>query len=391
MDIITTSDLRTLVETRGEFCLSLFLPTERVAETEQNPLRLKNLLREAEELLVAHGLRSPYTTRGMALLKPLQDLLPDRLFWAYQSDGLALFRSPDAFYVYRLPARFEELVVVGNRFHLKPLLPFLTGDGLFYILALSQNEIRLLEGTRYSIDRVALPSAVPESLADVLKYDDVEKQLQFHTGAPAGTYRGRAAIFHGHGGEGYSTKENLLRYFRQIDKGLQELLKGAQAPLVLAGVEYLFPFYHEANTYPHLLAEGVAGNPETWSNQELHARAWTVVEPFFRQGQQDAAARYNLAMHTRQASHLTLNEIKDIVPAAYQGRVSSLFIAQDLQFWGAFDPATQTAIVHQSAEPGDEDLVDFAAIETFLNNGTAYVVAPEEVPDPRHLAAVLRY
>jgi len=42
-------------------------------------------------------------------------------------------------------------VVVSDRFHLKPLLPLLTGDGRFYILALSQNQVRLLQGTRYSV------------------------------------------------------------------------------------------------------------------------------------------------------------------------------------------------------------------------------------------------
>jgi len=31
---------------------------------------------------------------------------------------------------------------------------------------------------------------------------------------------------------------------------------------VLAGVEYLFPIYQEANT-PDLVEEGITGNPET--------------------------------------------------------------------------------------------------------------------------------
>ncbi|RPJ11944.1 MAG: hypothetical protein EHM37_10145 [Deltaproteobacteria bacterium] len=42
---------------------------------------------------------------------------------------------------------FKELAVVSHRFHVKPLLPVLTSDGTFYILALSQNQLRLLEGT----------------------------------------------------------------------------------------------------------------------------------------------------------------------------------------------------------------------------------------------------
>jgi hypothetical protein len=42
-------------------------------------------------------------------------------------------------------------VVVTDRFHIKPLLPLLSGDGRFYVLALSQSEVRLLQGTRYSV------------------------------------------------------------------------------------------------------------------------------------------------------------------------------------------------------------------------------------------------
>jgi hypothetical protein len=270
MDIITRNDIQMLMQARGAFCLSLFLSTERRADTAQNPLRFKNLLRVAEERLVVHGLRSPSTTQGRLLLKPLYDMLADVLFWEHQGDGLALFRSPDAFSLYRLPTRFEEQVIVGNRFHLKPLLPFLTGDGFFYLLALSQNEIRLLEGTRFQVDEVELPAAVPEYLITALKSNDPQKQLQFHTMAPQGTYRGRAAIFHGHSDQGSHTKERLGHTLQQIDKGLQEIFKGEQAPLVLAGVEGLISLYRQVTTSPHVLQEGVTGNPEALTAQELH-------------------------------------------------------------------------------------------------------------------------
>ena len=43
---------------------------------------------------------------------------------------------------------FDELMVVAPGFHVMPLLALLTGDGLFYVLALSQNQVRLLAGTR---------------------------------------------------------------------------------------------------------------------------------------------------------------------------------------------------------------------------------------------------
>ena len=39
--------------------------------------------------------------------------------------------------IHRLPLAFETLVVVANRFHVKPLLPLFMGNGRFYVLAFS--------------------------------------------------------------------------------------------------------------------------------------------------------------------------------------------------------------------------------------------------------------
>ena len=40
---------------------------------------------------------------------------------------------------------------------------------------------------------------------------------------------------------------------------------------------------------------------------------------------------------------------------------------------------------------GDEDLLEFAAIQTLLNGGTGYRVAAEKIPDTDPLAALFRY
>ena len=58
-------------------------------------------------------------------------------------------------------------MVVTDNFHIKPLLPLFTGDGHFYILALSQNEVRLLSGTRYSVSEVEI-GQVGGSLAEAI-------------------------------------------------------------------------------------------------------------------------------------------------------------------------------------------------------------------------------
>lgn len=368
-------------------CVSIYMPTHRAGRgIQQDPIRLKNLLGEAEEALTLSGLRTP---EAQELLEPAEKLLQDGLFWQRQSDGLALFLSSEAFRSYRLPFDFDELVVVTDRFHVKPLLPLLSG-GQFYVLALSQNEVRLLQGTRYSVSEVDLKNA-PESLAKALRYEDPEKRLQFHTSTRTPGGKGqRPAIFHGHGvASADDPKDYILRYFHQVDEGLHDLLRDEQAPLVLAGVDYLLPIYREANMYPYLVDEGIEGNPEELKAKELHEQAWAIVQPRFLTAQKEAAAQYRqlAGAGSEQAS----NDLKEVVPTAYHGRVETLFVAVGLQQWGTFDPNTNAVQLHEEAEPGDEDLLDFAGVQTLLSRGTVYAVEPEKVPDEALLAAVFRY
>jgi hypothetical protein len=388
MDILTRDELRTLTRKPEGWCVSIYMPAHRVgAEIQQDPIRLKNLLGEAEGHLIAQSLRLP---EAQKLLEAAEKLLQDGLFGQHQSDGLAIFLSSDQFRYYRLPFEFEELVVVTDRFHIKPLLPLFSGDGRFYVLALSQSKVRLLQGTRYSVNEVDL-EGLPKGLAETLRYNDPEKRFQFHTTTRTPGGKGeRPAIFHGHGvASADDPKDYISRYFHRVAEGLHDLLRDEQAPLVLAGVDYLLPIYREANTYPHLVDAGIEGNPEEVRAEELHERAWAIVQPLFLAEQEEAAAQYRqrAGAGNEQAS----NKLKEVVPAAYHGRVETLFIAVGFQQWGTFDPATNTLQVHEEAEPGDEDLLDFAAIQTLLNSGTVYAVEPQKVPDETLLAAVFRY
>ena len=73
MDLITWDDLKALTGRYPGWCVSILMPTHRAGqETQQDPIRLKNLVREVEERLKAKGLRSPEIA---GLLEPAQLLL----------------------------------------------------------------------------------------------------------------------------------------------------------------------------------------------------------------------------------------------------------------------------------------------------------------------------
>jgi hypothetical protein len=384
-DLLSRDRLEALMNAQGEPLVSLYMPAHRRPnEAEQDPIRLKNLLTAAEEQLKTQGLR---TTTIRKILQPAEELRENALFWRHQSDGLALFLSENQSHILRLPISFRELAVVGDFWHIKPLLPLFAGDGRFYILALSQNQVRMLEGTRHGVSEVALDQ-VPTSLAEALRFDDPERQLQFHTSTTnPGNGGMRAAIFHGHGVGEDDDHNDVLRFFQRLDDGLQPILRNQRAPLVLAGVERLLPIYRQASHYDYLLEAGITGNPQDLRDEQLHAAAWRLVEPHFDAQRRAAEERF----HNAQNGPLAVINLRQAVEAAHQGRVDTIFVPLGERQWGTFDATTGRLELYGDQQPGARDLYDLAAVQTHLNGGAVFAVEPTAMPAQAPVAAILRY
>ena len=155
----------------------------------------------------------------------------------------------------------------------------------------------------------------------------------------------------------------------------------------MAGVDYLLPIYQQANTYAHLLPDGITGNPEMLKAEELHTQAWQIVQPYFEQAKEAMIARYQ----ELQATEKTASTIEQVVPAAYFQRVEALFVPVGEQVWGVFDPDANSVQIHPQHQAGDEDLLDLAALHTLTNGGNVYAVEPGNVPQDKAIAAVFRY
>lgn len=376
MDLITTADLQRLSQGGEGPLTSIYLPMQRKGpETRQNPLVLKSALKQAGDELEDLQMRRPDIE---AYLKPATSLLDDNPYWQHQEDGLALFLDREGMHGYRIPESFDELVVVGERFHLKPLLPVLSADQEFYVLALSHNQVRLLRGTRWQVSELELED-VPTSLAEALWYRDPEPRLHSHT-----TSRGSTALtFHGHGLGEESSDEELRQFFRQVDGGVRSLITDPRAPVVLAGVGYLHPVYRSISDL-EVMEKGIEGNPDEIPAGKLHQMAWDIVSG--RQADHLARAAEQIAAADEEYAAWTVEEI---VSAAAQGRVEILFVPRRSQPWGRFDPET-FAVTTGDGEAA-VDLYDLAAVRTWSTGGDVFVVEPEDVPGEGEVAALLRY
>jgi hypothetical protein len=388
MSVPNKEDLLALLKVNTKPCLSIYMCTDRLgAETQQNPIRLRNLLRQAEERLVQDG--DIRTVEARAQLQPAHDLLSQSQYWRHMDDGLALFMARGFFREYRVPLGFDEQVIVSNRFHIRPLLPLLVGDGRFYVLALSQGGVRLYQGTRDSISPVELEN-VPANLNESRHTDEPSGNLQFHTAAQqtGGPGSERAAMYYGTGAADNNVQREIVRYFHEVDRGLRETLGDEQIPLVLAGVEDLLPMYREANSYPALIEEEIPTGTDMMDGQDLHDRAWPLVEPIFLAAREKAITLYRRL--AGESSVKASSDLREVVPAAYYGRVGTLLLANGAQEWGSFDRENGTIAI----PPGNgnaEDLFDLAAVFTLQNKGTVYTVDREQMPGRVPVAALFRY
>ena len=387
METLHIEEVRTLAATQQPPCLSIYMPTERqTTASGGNGIRFKNLLRQAEAQLAEHGLKQRAIDK---LLDPAWHLHEDRIFWEFQSDGFACFISPDVFRYYRLPLPFKDFVLVNRRFHLKPMLELLSVDGHFFVLALSKKETRFLYCSRYGSRRLEVRD-LPESLAHTLRFDERHKDQEFaeYQSGPTGQPGPQTEVlFSGRGGEKDRALNDVARYFHEIDNALQPLLRGEQAPLVLACVENQHGMYRGLSHYQHVAEGFIAGNPELTSDEQLREQGWRIAEPLFFKERQRAAETLQEALGHRQGS----TDVRETLRAAHDGVIDNLFVPIGKAIYGQFDAVTREVMIHDERQPGDEDLLDLAAVAVLTTGGVVWALEPEEMPTHSTLAATLRY
>lgn len=384
MMIFSRADLITLAKQEPSHAVSLYMPLHpKNGERQQDALRLRNLLKEAEQKLTANGATN---FERDALLDQAHAFLEAMSLEDSSAKGLVLFSAPPFFAVYPCPLSFSDRVMVDQHLYIKPLLPLLIETGAFYVLTLSENRVRLLHGTREGLSEITVPE-MAQSLKQALASEQVEKQHQVRTiGLRAGT-GARMGLFYGRGEGTDDEKDRLTRFLTMISHRVDQALRAEHAPLIAAGVESLVSIYRAVNEYVGLTEEFVPGNPERWSGEALHERAWSIAQLKFKAPLEQALKRYEQLGGTPRASRA----LRRIMPAALQGRIETLFLEAEQDRWGYLHPETGALSLHNEHESNDQELLNLAAIRTLRADGDVFVLDAQAMPVTAAAAAILRY
>ena len=388
MELVTYAQLRRLLEAGANPCVSIFMPTHRQGrDTRQDPTHLKNLLREAEDKLVAQGMRP---TEARDLLEPARLYLDDLNFWQFNDQGLAIFLGNGFFRSYKLPVEVDDVCFVGERFEIKPLLPLLEGK-LFYVLALSLNDARLLECTAHGCQVLPLPNDVATSRVQAVGGpEDKEFQLHRNDGGRASGSGGISQL-----GGVHSNSEDIQDkqveddkfYFRQLDDGVRRAMNDVDAPVVIAGVDKKVSMYRETSHLKHIAAEHIQGNPEHVENSVLHDKAMCLLEQVWHA----EFARLQEQFGNATGQGLASNDVQEIVKETATGRVGILFVSPRATFYGKFDEEFLAFAPADADDPDAEDLIDRATVNALRTGAQVVVCEPEQVPGNHEMGAIYRY
>ncbi|MCA3611576.1 MAG: hypothetical protein IOC55_04110 [Methylobacterium sp.] len=368
VDIPTLPEIRSLIGLRSDACVSIYLSTTpQTQHVKASRIAFANLTKTALDQLDASG----FDKRRRALLAAeLAALAEDDAFWQFQAHSLAVLATPDAVRTFRLATSVTETVEVSDRFLLKPLLRALAFPQHAFVLALSENAVRLVE-----VFADAPPSQVripdlPKSAADAAGRASVNE---------------RSASGRIHGSEGQKT---LLRQFaRQVDAALRAVLSGRETPLIVAAVEPLASIYRAVNTYPALAPDGIAISADQTADSALASSAREVLDRIYASEVDMAKDLFETRLGQRRATI----EIGEAARAATNGAIELLLVDLDHVLPGTVDDIEGKVSLAAAASAASYDVIDEITGRAILSGAKVLAVRQGDVPGNAPLAAILRY
>lgn len=378
--MVTQNTIQKLTENHHEHSVSIYLKTHRTnQEAQQDPIRFKKMLNKAEEKLSDRGLRKDQIEN---ILEEAWQLVETKDFWLHQSDGLVVFCTPDFFEYYRVPQEFDNFVYVDDRFFITPLLPMLARDGSYYVLALSQKKVRLLDCTRESEAKIEL-NDIPNS------FEEFQEEFTFERHSGGRTIGSDGSMsFHGIGDDQKEEHvKKIQEFISRVESGVTNYMKKQTDPLVLAGVSDIVSGYKQFNQYNELVDDFIRGNSDEKSDKELRKEGWEIIKPRFLSVIDEELERYADLSNTDKIS----NDLEKVVKSARYGRIDTLFVPIGQYRWGKFDEEEDAVFTDDQQQDGFHDLYNYAALHTLSKDGNVYALDGDQMPGYASIAAIYRY
>ncbi|CAI2039992.1 Uncharacterised protein [Serratia fonticola] len=362
VDIPSREEYAYLADIRSDACISIYISTSPLhQQLEASKIQLGNYIKEALLRVANQGLDK----RRIALLEEeLYSVLEDESFWDLHARSLAVFATPDSIRTYRLANELSHRLEVGERFYLKPLLRALTFPHSAYILALSENQTRLIE-------------FFADAPAEEMKVPDMPTRMKDAMGSAALNDHHHGAVHH---------KVRLAQYTRKIDQALRPLFARHDSPLILVSTEPLASIYRSTNSLPNLADETLFKNAEHLGASELVTLVRPLMDNYYQKQLNALASRFE----TRAGERRVTQDLSDVARAATFGAIDVLLVNLDCTQSGTIDEQGLVTF-SDSNDENTYSLIDEITKRAMATGARIFAVRSDGLPSGADLNAILRY
>jgi hypothetical protein len=353
-----------LQQIKGYPALTITLPTHRTyPENRQDPLRVKNLVEEAVNRLLAE-----FSRREIEPLLTRLDKLVEGIDYRYTLDGLALFINADFARAVSLPFTLKERVNVDEGFYTRDLVFAMNRTPRYWVLVLSEKPTRLYEATRDDLIEIR-----DEGFPITHEGPGGEQSLPGGFGIKKSAYR----------------DEYHRKFFRQVDAALKSYLVDDPLPLVVIGVDRYLAFFDEVTRHKDSILVKLQGSHDKTSPHELGRLVWPQVKEALAQQRQKVLLELDKAIGERKIA----SAIDEVWRAANEGQGYLLLVEEDFHYPARLDKSGRQLIPAEDITAPDviEDAVD-EIIETVLRKQGQVVFLENGQLEAHHgIALILRY
>lgn len=355
---ITLKELKDIV---SGSCITIILNTHRTKpDNEQDRILLKNLIKEAEQRLLADESKRD----AQKLIQRLAEL-EEKIDHSHNLESLILFVNEDIAEYTRLPIAVENRVVIDHTFATRDLIRALHIETNYYILVLSRQKVRLIEAFN---DKVVAEAGSPFPVENNVFYSTNKAELS-----------------------NASRQTNLIaEFFNRVDKEVNAVRKDNPLPVLICTEESNYHEYLKIADQKSSIFETYLNKNRTEEKaQAIVTEAWKIVEDYTTEKNNARKAELQKAV----SNGKFLSDTNEIWQAIKQGRVQTIFIEQ-----GKFQPAVweNDSIIYVADDLRDkkevvDDIYD-ELIEANMSYGGDVVFLPKgELKDFNGLGAVTRY
>jgi len=384
MELLSKEILQELMTMQEGPHMSLYMSTHQTRpDNNQDPIRFKNILGQLEASL---RLQHPVEVVEEKLTS-FNGLIDNNDFWNQTHQGIAVFGADGYFKVIGLQAPVEDLAIVADSFHTKPLRNYLQSADRYHVLGISRHDMKLYEGTRHGLTEVKLPPSIPQTVQEALALETADQNMAVAT---EGGMEGKVSRMQNNQiAVGEEIDMDVDKYFRIVANGVYEQFsKPSKFKLVLAALTEHHNAFHQVSHNPYLVEKGIHANYKALSAEKLASMAWEIMEPEYMQKLQDLTERFNQA----KANDYGTDDIFKASAAAAGSRVDTLLLEAGRIIGGKITNYDTGEIVYADVNnPNVDDLLDDIGEVVVRFGGQVVLVPSEHMPVTSGIAAIFRY